>query len=130
MKIFYISLILFVINTIADEFIVIDVRTPEEFKEGHIEESSNVEWQIISSIIDEVKKDQKIYLYCRSGRRSQNATNTLIDLGYEDVTNLGGIKDAAIFLQRNITEWKIFLAFYQSFLIKKLYAAMEVVFEL
>ena len=70
MKIFYISLILFGINTIADEFIVIDVRTPEEFKEGHIEESSNVEWQTISSIIDEVKKDQKIYLYCRSGRRS------------------------------------------------------------
>ena len=130
MKIFYISLILFGINTIADEFIVIDVRTPEEFKEGHIEESSNVEWQTISSIIDEVKKDQKIYLYCRSGRRSQNATDILIDLGYEDVTNLGGIKDAAIFLQRNITEWKIFLAFYQSFLIKKLYASTEVVFEL
>ena len=104
MKIFYISLILFGINTIADEFIVIDVRTPEEFKEGHIEESSNVEWQIISSIIDEVKKDQKIYLYCRSGRRSQKATDILIDLGYGDVTNLGGIKDAAIFLERNITE--------------------------
>ena len=82
MKIFYISLILFGINTIADEFIVIDVRTPEEFKEGHIEESSNVEWQTISSIIDEVKKDQKIYLYCRSGRRSQKATDILIDLGY------------------------------------------------
>ena len=104
MKIFYISLILFGINTIADEFIVIDVRTPEEFKEGHIEESSNVEWQTISSIIDEVKKDQKIYLYCRSGRRSQKATDILINLGYEDVTNLGGIKDAAIFLERNITE--------------------------
>ena len=104
MKIFYIFLILFGINTIADEFIVIDVRTPEEFKEGHIEESSNVEWQTISSIIDEVKKDQKIYLYCRSGRRSQKATDILIDLGYEDVTNLGGIKDAAIFLERNITE--------------------------
>ena len=104
MKIFYISLILFGINTIADEFIVIDVRTPEEFKSGHIEESSNVEWQTISSIIDEVKKDQKIYLYCRSGRRSQKATNILIDLGYEDVINLGGIKDAAIFLDRNITE--------------------------
>ena len=104
MKIFYIFLILFGINNIADEFIVIDVRTPEEFKEGHIEESSNVEWQIISSIIDEVKKDQKIYLYCRSGRRSQKATDILIDLGYEDVINLGGIKDAAIFLDRNITE--------------------------
>ena len=130
MKIFYISLILFGINTIADEFIVIDVRTPEEFKEGHIEESSNVEWQTISSIIDEVKKDQKIYLYCRSGRRSQNATNTLIDLGYEDVINLGGIKDAAIFLDRNITEWKIFLVSYQNFPIKKLYALTEEVIEL
>ena len=129
MKIFYISLILFGINTIADEFIVIDVRTPEEFKEGHIEESSNVEWQTISSIIDEVKKDQKIYLYCRSGRRSQNATNTLIDLGYEDVINLGGIKDAAIFLDRNITEWKIFLVSYQNFPIKKLYALTEAVLE-
>ena len=104
MKIFYTFLILFGITTIADEFIVIDVRTSEEFNAGHIEESSNVEWQIISSIIDEVKKDQKIYLYCRSGRRSQNATNTLIDLGFEDVINLGGIKDAAIFLDRNITE--------------------------
>ena len=130
MKIFYIFLILFGINTIADEFIVIDVRTPEEFKEGHIEESSNVEWQTISSIIDEVKKDQKIYLYCRSGRRSQNATNTLIDLGYEDVINLGGIKDAAIFLDRNITEWKIFLVSYQNFPIKKLYALTEEVLEL
>ena len=59
MKIFYISLILFGINTIADEFIVIDVRTPEEFKSGHIEESSNVEWQTISSIIDEVKNSEK-----------------------------------------------------------------------
>lgn len=104
MKIFYIFLILLGINIIADDFIVIDVRTPEEFNAGHIEESSNVEWEIISSIIDEVKKDQKIYLYCRSGRRSQKATDILIDLGYEDVTNLGGIKEAAIFLERNITE--------------------------
>jgi len=104
LKIFYIFLIFFGINAISDEFIVIDVRTSEEFNAGHIEESSNVEWQNISSIIDKVKKDQKIYLYCRSGRRSQNAKDIQIDLGYEDVTNLGGIKDAAIFLERNITE--------------------------
>ncbi len=104
MKIFYIFLILLGINTIADDFIVIDVRTSQEFKAGHIEDSSNVEWEVISSIIDEVKKDQQIYLYCRSGRRSQKATDILINLGYEDVTNLGGIKDAAIFLERNITE--------------------------
>ncbi len=83
---------------------MIDVRTLEEFESGHIEDSSNIEWQEISSITDNINKDQKIYLYCRSGRRSQNATNILIDLGYKDVTNLGGIKDAAIFLEKNITE--------------------------
>ncbi len=104
MKILYIFLILFGINSISDEFIVIDVRTLEEFESGHIEDSSNIEWQEISSITDTINKDQKIYLYCRSGRRSQNATNILIDLGYKDVTNLGGIKDAAIFLEKNITE--------------------------
>ena len=97
-------MILFGINSISDEFIVIDVRTLEEFESGHIEDSSNIEWQEISSIADNINKDQKIYLYCRSGRRSQNATDILVDLGYKDVTNLGGIKDAAIFLERNITE--------------------------
>ena len=104
MKILYIFLILFGINSISDEFIVIDVRTIEEFESGHIEDSSNIEWQEISSIADNINKDQKIYLYCRSGRRSQNATDILVDLGYKDVTNLGGIKDAAIYLKRNITE--------------------------
>ena len=104
MKILYIFLILFGINSISDEFIVIDVRTLEEFESGHIEDSSNIEWQEISSIADNINKDQKIYLYCRSGRRSQNATDILVDLGYKDVTNLGGMKDAAIFLERNITE--------------------------
>ena len=104
MKIIYIFLILFGINSVSDEFIVIDVRTLEEFESGHIENSSNIEWQEISSIADNINKDQKIYLYCRSGRRSQNATDILVDLGYKDVTNLGGIKDAAIFLERNITE--------------------------
>ena len=104
MKILYIFLILFGINSVSDEFIVIDVRTLEEFESGHIEDSSNIEWQEISSITDNINKDQKIYLYCRSGRRSQNATDILVDLGYKDITNLGGIKDAAIFLERNITE--------------------------
>ena len=104
MKILYIFLILFGINSVSDEFIVIDVRTLEEFESGHIEDSSNIEWQEISLIADNINKDQKIYLYCRSGRRSQNATDILVDLGYKDVTNLGGIKDAAIYLKRNITE--------------------------
>ena len=63
MKIFYIFLILFGINSVSDEFIVIDVRTLEEFESGHIEDSSNIEWQEISSIADNINKDQKfIYI--------------------------------------------------------------------
>ena len=61
MKILYIFLILFGINSISDEFIVIDVRTLEEFESGHIEDSSNIEWQEISSITDNINKFFDLY---------------------------------------------------------------------
>ena len=86
----------------ANELIIIDVRTHQEFISGHIEGSKNIEWQEISSIENIINKDQKIFLYCRSGNRSQKATNTLLDIGYKDVTNLGSLKDASEFLKRNI----------------------------
>ena len=69
---------------------------------GHIEGSENIEWQEISSIENITDKDKKIVLYCRSGNRSQKATNILLDIGYKDVTNLGSIQDASEFLKRKI----------------------------
>ena len=84
------------------EFNVIDVRTSQEFSFGHVEGSKNIEWQEIESIEKSIDKDQKIFLYCRSGNRSQKATNILIDIGYKDVINLGSLQDAAEFLNKKI----------------------------
>ena len=78
--------------------VIIDVRTLEEFQGGHIKDSLNIEWQLIDSIENTVPKDEKLYLYCRSGNRSGKATKMLISLGYTDVTNLGSIKSASDYL--------------------------------
>ena len=102
MKTLTIFFALFNFSLLANDYLVIDVRTGQEYKTGHVEEALNIEWQDISQIIEDIKKDKKLYLYCRSGNRSQRATDILIDLGYEDVTNLGGVKDAAIFLDKKI----------------------------
>ena len=82
--------------------IILDVRTPEEFELGHIEDSINIEWQNIELIEKTSQKDEKIYLYCRSGNRSQKATEILLALGYKDVKNLGGIKEASITIDKKI----------------------------
>ena len=88
----------------ASDFFIIDVRTPEEFSNGHVEESINYEWQEIALKIRDIDKNEKIYLYCRSGNRSQKATNILLDLGYKDVTNLGSLDEAAAFLDKKVTK--------------------------
>ena len=57
--------------------VIIDVRTPEEFQNAHIINSKNIEWQNISDIVSTISKEEKIYLYCRSGNRSGKATKIL-----------------------------------------------------
>ena len=84
--------------------VVIDVRTPDEWSSGHIENAMNVEWQDILNITNSVTKDKKIYLYCRSGNRSGRATQTLIDAGYSNVTNAGSLKQASDLLNLNIVK--------------------------
>ena len=102
MKTFYIFLIFFTLSIISDDYLIIDVRTQEEFQSGHIENASNIQWQNIAIIQEKITKDRKIYLYCRSGNRSQNATDILIELGYRDVLNIGGLEEAAILLDKKI----------------------------
>ena len=84
--------------------VVIDVRTPDEWSSGHIENAMNVEWQDILNISNSVTKDEKIYLYCRSGNRSGRATQILIDAGYSNVTNAGSLKQASDLLNLNIVK--------------------------
>jgi len=98
------SLFLFIFSVSLFSEVVIDVRTPDEFDVGHVQGSQNIEWENIQQIQDSIKKDEKIYLYCRSGNRSGKATKILIDLGYKNVTNLGSLQSAANFLELKIVK--------------------------
>ena len=72
--------------------ILLDVRTKDEYEEGHIPGSINVELDYIDTVKDVIKdKEAKIYLYCRSGHRSGIALNRMKELGYVNLTNIGGI---------------------------------------
>ncbi|MBF8983138.1 rhodanese-like domain-containing protein [Lutibacter sp. B2] len=75
--------------------ILLDVRTEEEYKEKHIPNSILIPLQDLDKMVEEKisDKDTTIFVYCRSGRRSQSAAEKLIEMGYENVFDLGGIID-------------------------------------
>ena len=72
--------------------ILLDVRTPQEYREGHIPGSQNVSLQELDKV-DAVadNMDTVLYVYCRSGARSRQAVNILKQKGYTNVHNIGGI---------------------------------------
>ena len=76
-------------------YILLDVRTPEEFAEKHIPNAINVPNENIGT--DEISqlpdKGQLIMVYCRSGRRSKEAAEKLVKLGYTNIVEFGGILD-------------------------------------
>jgi len=73
--------------------LVLDVRTEQEFATGHITGAVNIPLQLINEMAGDLKKQKKVVLaYCRSGRRSQMATNLLKRKGIE-VYNAGGFGD-------------------------------------
>jgi rhodanese-related sulfurtransferase len=76
-------------------YIILDVRRPDEFAAGHIPNAINVPNEIIgSSDIPELpNKEQLILVYCRSGRRSKEAAEKLVALGYTNIVEFGGILD-------------------------------------
>lgn len=76
-------------------YIIIDARTQEEFDEGHIENAILIpEYEISERAEKELPvKNQLILVYCRSGRRSKIAAQALVELGYTNVKEFGGIID-------------------------------------
>ena len=76
-------------------YIILDVRRPDEFAAGHIPNAINVPNESIGT--DEIpelpNKDQLIMVYCRSGRRSKEASEKLVKLGYTNIVEFGGILD-------------------------------------
>ena len=78
-----------------NDYIILDVRTPEEFSEKHIPGAINVANETIGSeeIPELPDKDQLILVYCRSGNRSKQASEKLVALGYTNIIEFGGIND-------------------------------------
>ena len=76
-------------------YIILDVRRPDEFAEGHIPGAINVANETIGTaeIPELPHKDQLIMVYCRSGRRSKEAAEKLVKLGYTNIVEFGGILD-------------------------------------
>jgi phage shock protein E len=70
---------------------LVDVRTAEEFRAGHIPGAVNIALQNLPERMATLSKEQPIVLYCRSGARSSNAAQMLTRAGFEDVRDLGGI---------------------------------------
>ena len=77
------------------DLVLLDVRTPEEYAEGHLPGAINLPNETISDEPPSVLPDfdQQILVYCRSGNRSKQAVQKLVQLGYTDVVEIGGILD-------------------------------------
>ena len=75
------------------DYIILDVRTQEEFAAGHIPNAINIPNEAIGAteIPELPNKDQLILVYCRSGNRSKQASEKLVALGYTNIVEFGGI---------------------------------------
>jgi len=73
-------------------FIMLDVRTPEEYAEGHIKGAVLIPVQVLAERLAEVPKDKQVYVYCHSGKRSARASKLLAKHGFTNIENvMGGI---------------------------------------
>ena len=75
--------------------IILDVRREDEYQTGHIEDAVCIPNEVISNQAESLlpDKEQEILVYCRSGNRSRQAANKLLDLGFTNVKDFGGIID-------------------------------------
>ncbi|WP_343185188.1 rhodanese-like domain-containing protein [Anoxynatronum sibiricum] len=78
-----------------EQIILLDVRTEAEFEEGHIPGSMLIPLQVLAeeAPLQLSDKDATIFIYCRSGRRSLEAAKMMLEMGYTQIYDLGGILD-------------------------------------
>ena len=88
----------------SNNVILIDVRTPMEYSQGHIQGSVNVDFKEekdFQNYFKNLDKSETIFLYCRSGNRSKKSAEKLIDLGFNKIYDLDGG-----FIEWNLEELK------------------------
>jgi len=71
---------------------LIDVRTPKEYEQGHIENAILIDYffEDFKTKIQELDNDKPVYLYCKSGKRSGKASIILLELGFKEIVSLKG----------------------------------------
>ena len=74
------------------DFVIIDVRTPQEFAEEHIENATNIDFysEAFQDMLNNLDKNKAYLIYCRSGGRSGNALNIMAELNFKEVYNVSG----------------------------------------
>ncbi len=77
------------------DIVLLDVRTREEYEEGHIEGAILIPLDVLKDEVSDIIKDKDtmVFVYCRRGNRSNTAAGILSDLGYLNVYDMGGIID-------------------------------------
>ena len=81
-------------NRYDENFVIIDVRTPEEYAGGHIEKAINLDYysETFADELDQLDKEKTYLIYCRTDHRSGEALDMMAELGFREVYNmLGGI---------------------------------------
>lgn len=73
-----------------DNHVLIDVRTPSEFKSGHIPGAKNIPLNTLPNQLNKIPKDKTVVLVCQTSSRSANACRQLLAAGYDNVVNLVG----------------------------------------
>ena len=78
-----------------ENYIILDVRTWQEYRSGHIPEALCIPNEDIDETVVETlnDKEQVIFVYCRSGNRSKQAAEKLANMGYTNIIEIGGVKD-------------------------------------
>ncbi len=74
------------------DFVILDIRTPEEFKDGHIEGAVNVDFRSekYKSEVDKLDRNKTYFVYCRTGNRSRDAVNLMGPMGFRSLLRLTG----------------------------------------
>ncbi|MGI9532173.1 rhodanese-like domain-containing protein [Lutimonas sp.] len=80
------------LNNRNEDILIIDVRTPEEFASGHLENSVNIDYKAdnFEELVGELDRNQDVYVYCKVGGRSGRSAKVLEDLGFKKVYDLDG----------------------------------------
>src|SRR6056297_219332 len=73
------------------DFVIVDVRTPAEYRAGHIPGAVNIDYREIGERPPQVDRDALVVTYCRSGARASRAQATLERMGFDNVVNFGGV---------------------------------------